>query len=150
MREIFVFFEIIRQISRHSMSLKSFDIMRIRHFQATYVFIRIKCLRWDSRVILWSRPVIGWQSFCRYLIGWERHLSSNNMKTSHIRMTSSFLIENEWFEVCLTHMILKNTKISFTSKVSYFKDTPVHCIVAWILFPEVALSDGPSFWILQK
>ena len=62
-----------------------------------------------------------------------------------IRLTSSFLIENEWFEICLIHIISKNTKISFTSKVSYFKDTPVHCIVAWILFPEMALSDGPSF-----
>ena len=38
-------------------------------------------LRRDFKLILWSRSVIGWRFQTRYLIGWERHLTSISLKT---------------------------------------------------------------------
>ena len=64
-------------------------------------------------------------------------------------MTSIFLREIEWLEICLIHMITKHIKISLTGKVSYSMDTPVYGITGIFSSPGITQNQN-SIFIKEK
>ena len=57
--------------------------IKIRYWAGIFeTCIEFKCMpRWDSKLLLSSRPVIGLRSLNHYLIGWERLLASISLRT---------------------------------------------------------------------
>ena len=70
-------------------------------------------LRWDFKLILWSRSMIGWRSRTRYLIGWGRYLASISLKTllsSNCEVTSYIF---RFFTEIALGVALKNSRIRY-------------------------------------
>ena len=88
-----------RHISSHSISLKNFEIMRIRHSHTNETSITRKCL---IRMIQMLLRRIVWLEYCL------------------ICMISKVLREIDWLEICLIQMISRHKKSLSQESVLFY------------------------------